>query len=139
MELQEKLFVKVYSKESIRLNHMFNIYINYIILSLKFDDIQKRVQYYILSTDKYLLLPNIKLLNGQNLLEAREQCLSQYTNLKLSWLDDQLLDIEQIENNIHIYYMCRIPIETEINNGQFIPIHTKELLSPYIQKAIRYA
>ena len=118
---------------------MFNIYINYIVLSLKFDDIQKRVQYYILSTDKDLSLPNIQLLNGQNLLEAREQCLSQYADLKLSWLDDQLLDIEQIEDNIHIYYMCRMPIETKINNGQFIPINTKELLSPCVQKAIRYA
>lgn len=118
---------------------MFNIYINYIVLSLQYDNIQKRVQYHILSTDKELSLPKIQLLNGQSILEAREQCLLKHTDLKLSWLDDQLLDIEQTGDNIHIYYMCRMPIETKINNGQFIPINTKELLLPCVQKAIRYA
>jgi len=118
---------------------MFNIYINYIILSLKFDSNQNRVQYYIFSTESDLALPKIELLAGQNLAQAREQCLSKHTDLKLSWIDDQLLDIDQTDDNIHIYYMCRMPIDTKIYNGQFITITTKELLSSHIQKAIRYA
>ena len=118
---------------------MFKIYINYIILSLQYNNLQKRVQYQIFSTDKKLSLPKIQLLNGQTILEAREQCLSKHTDLKLSWLDDQLLDIEQTNDNIDIYHMCRMPIETKIDNGQFIPVDTGELLLPCVQKAIRYA
>jgi len=115
---------------------MYNIYIKYIILSLNVDN--DKLEYFMLNSNDNSL-PSIKLTNDDSIIRARENCIKKHCNLELSWLDDRLLDIESHEDNIYIYYMCRIPIETKIHNGQFIKITTKELLSPIIQKAVRYA
>lgn len=116
---------------------MYDINIIYIILSLFIDNNTQTYKYYIFYDDNNQL-PQIKLNQTENLLESRKKCIYKYTKLNLSWLDDVLIDINDRNNNIDIYYMCRLPIETQMYNGKFTEITTKENICPFIQKAIRF-
>jgi hypothetical protein len=118
---------------------MFKININYIIVSLGLNKETNQIEYYVVFTDPTGKLPSIELIKDQTLLDARGLICKQYLDLELHWIDDQLLDINNDKDTINIYYMCRLPIETKINNGQFFPISSQFFPDPVVQKAIRYA
>lgn len=115
---------------------MFEINIIYIIFSLSIDKETNQYNYLIL-LDESNNLPSIQLQNNQTLIDTREKCIQKYIpDIKITWIDDKLLDIEANEHSINVYYTCNMSTSTKIQNGQFHTISTEKIISPIIQKAL---
>lgn len=115
---------------------MFNIDIKFIIFSLDVKDEQICPQ--VLSCNKKeFVYPSFRLNNSISLANAIKLCFENYVSLKLDWIEHKLLDINQENDIISIYYVCNIPIESKLLNGFFIPTH-QVIFDSTLQKARSY-
>lgn len=115
---------------------MYSIEIKNIIFTVGIEN--NSLIYYILSSNpEGVTIPSILLSNKHSLEQSRKICFENYISLKADWVENKLLDIQQDNNNIIIYYVYTIPIETKVINGKFIPL-SKALFDPIINKASRY-
>lgn len=115
---------------------MFDIYIKFIVFSIGIEN--NNISTYVLSSNQENLeLPSIKLNTEHSIDLVKKLCFENYVDLKLEWIEHKLIDILKEETNINIYYTCRIPIESKLVNGLFIPIN-KALFDKTVQKASRY-
>lgn len=115
---------------------MFNVQIRFIIFSIDLNN-DKLVHYVLSSNKKTFIYPSYDLSKGVSLIEAKKLCFENYVPLKLEWIEHRLLDIVQENNTIYIYYICSIPIESKIINGDFLPINQIMAADQILQKGVR--
>lgn len=116
---------------------MHNVEICLVIGSLGINKLNKITHYFVSTSDNQLILPSLLLDNNKTLQQTIAECFENITSIKYDWVEFRLLDIEKKIDNIKIYYLCTIPIETSLNNAFFSESDTY-IFEPILQKAIRY-
>lgn len=114
---------------------MFNVQIKFIIFSIDITD-DKLVHYVLSSSKDQFNYPSIEVSKDINILSSKKLCFENYISLKLEWIEHRLLDIVQENDIISIYYVCTVPIESKVINGNFLPIN-KIMVDEVLQKATR--
>jgi len=118
---------------------MFKVKIALIIASLDFNKKTDRIEIQLLSKENNrLILPTIELQSDLDIKNQHKQYFKDCIGLDYDWIEHKLLDFEQEENTIVVYYCSTIPIETRINNDLFFISSNYGLDKTIIQKAIRY-
>lgn len=117
---------------------MFDLKIKLVIASLEINEKTQNIQTVILSEKKdELILPTIHLQSDFSIENQHKQYFKEYTGLEYDWIEHKILDLEQENNTIIMYYCSTIPIETKIYNGFFISSNYG-MDKKIIQKAVRY-
>ena len=114
---------------------MFSVNIRFIIFTSEVKDNQLIHKILSSEQDKFTY-PTCALENNILIAQAKKICFQNYVDLKLEWIDHRLLDIDQDNSIISIYYVCHIPAESKLVNGFFIPIN-QIVFDPILQKASR--
>jgi hypothetical protein len=100
---------------------MFKLKIGLVIASLEINEKTQNIQTVILSKKKNeLVLPVVELQPDIDIKNQHKQYFKDYTGLDYDWVEHKILDLEQEDNTITMYYCSTIPIETKTNNGFFI-------------------